>query len=782
MSGVVGQSIKRVEDPRFIQGKGKYVANLQIPGLLHAAIVRSPHAHAKIKGIDASAALAMPGVVAVYTGADLEADGVGGLPCGFNPPGIKTAPHPALAMGKVRHVGDGVAVVIAEDRYLAQDAADAVQVDYEPLPAVIDAKKAVAPGAPQLHDEIPNNTSFHWALGDRSEIDRAFAAADHVVELDLLNQRLIPNAMEPRACVAQYSDFSDELTIWTTSQNPHIIRLLLSIATLHVPENKLRVISPDVGGGFGSKIFHYAEEVIVPWAARKLNRPVKWVATRSEAFVTDAHGRDHVTTCKLALKNDGTMLGLDVTTYANMGAYLSTFAALIPTAIYITLFSGLYKIPVIFGESYGTMTNTVPVDAYRGAGRPEASYVVERLVDIAARDLKMDPIELRRKNFIQPEEFPYQTPVALLYDSGDYDKLFDKAVEVSNYPELLRQRDAARAAGKIVGVGVSGCIEASGLGPSKVVISLGSGVGLWESGSIRVHPTGKVTVFTGSHAHGQGHETTFAQIVADELGIPMGDVEIIHGDTGRTPFGLGSYGSRSASVGGSALVRSAEKIRTKLIKIAAHQLEVAEEDVVYDRSSGKIHVKGSPDQAKAFAELSVATLTAHQLPDGMEPGLEETTFYDPANFTFPNSAHIAMVEVDRDTGEVKLTHYTSVDDVGNVINPMIVEGQMVGGVAQGVGQALWEHGVYDEGGQLLSGSFMDYAMPRADGFPTILTDRIETPSPHNPLGVKGAGEMGTIASTVTVANAVMDALAPFGVRHLDMPLTAEKLWTAIQNA
>lgn len=783
MSGLVGKSVKRVEDPRFIQGKGKYVANLQIPGMLHAALVRSPHAHAKIKRIDTSAALAMPGVVAVYTGQDLAADGVGGLPCGFNPPGIKTAPHPALAIGKVRHVGDGVAVVIAENRYVAQDAAEAVQVDYEPLPAVVDAKKATEPGAPQLHEEIPNNTSFYWALGDRAETDRVFAAADHVVELELINQRLIPNAMEPRACVAQYSDFSDELTIWTTSQNPHIIRLLLSIATLHVPENKLRVISPDVGGGFGSKIFHYAEEVIIPWAARKLNRPVKWVATRSEAFVSDAHGRDHVTTCKLAVNNDGAFVGLDVTTYANMGAYLSTFAALIPTAIYITLFSGLYKIPVIFGESYGTMTNTVPVDAYRGAGRPEASYVLERLVDIAARDLKMDPIALRRKNFIQPEEFPYQTPVALLYDSGDYDKLFDKAVEVSNYAELLRQRDAARAAGKLVGVGVSGCIEASGLGPSKVVISLGSGVGLWESGSIRVHPTGKVSVFTGSHAHGQGHETTFAQVVADELGIPLEDVEIIHGDTGRTPFGLGSYGSRSASVGGSALVRSAEKIRNKLIKIAAFQLEAAEEDMEYDRATGKIHVKGSPDQAKSFAELSVATLTAHQLPDGMEPGLEETTFYDPANFTFPNSAHIAMVEVDRETGEVKLTHYTSVDDVGKVINPLIVEGQMVGGVAQGVGQALWEHGVYDdETGQLLSGSMMDYAMPRADGFPTILTDRIETPSPHNPLGVKGAGEMGTIASTVTVANAVMDALAPLGIRHLDMPLTAQKLWQAIQNA
>ncbi|MCE7986045.1 MAG: xanthine dehydrogenase family protein molybdopterin-binding subunit [Caldilinea sp. CFX5] len=782
MSGYIGKSMKRVEDPRFIQGKGKYVANLQLPGMLHAAIVRSPHAHATINHIDASAALAMPGVVAVFTGADLAADGVGGLPCGFNPPGIKTAPHPALAIGKVRHVGDGVAVVIAENRYAAQDAAEAVQVDYTPLPAVVDAKKAAEPGAPQLHEEIPNNTSFYWALGNRDEINRAFAAADHVVELDLINQRLIPNAMEPRACVAQYSDFSDELTIWTTSQNPHIIRLLLSLATLHVPENKLRVISPDVGGGFGSKIFHYAEEVIVPWAARKLNRPVKWVATRSEAFVTDAHGRDHVTTAKLALKNDGTIVGLDVTTYANMGAYLSTFAALIPTAIYITLFSGLYKIPVIFGESYGTMTNTVPVDAYRGAGRPEASYVLERLVDIAARDLKMDPIELRRKNFIQPHEFPYQTPVALLYDSGDYDKLFDKAVEVSNYSELLRQRDAARAAGKLVGVGVSGCIEASGLGPSKVVISLGAGVGLWESGSIRVHPTGKVSVFTGSHAHGQGHETTFAQIVADELGIPIGDVEIIHGDTGRTPFGLGSYGSRSASVGGSALVRSAEKIRNKLIKMAAFQLEAAEEDVVYDRTTGKAHVKGSPDKAKSFVELSVGTLTAHQLPEGMEPGLEETTFYDPANFTFPNSAHIAMVEIDRATGEVKLTHYTSVDDVGNVINPLIVEGQMIGGVAQGVGQALWEHGVYDEGGQLLSGSMMDYAMPRADGFPMMNTDRIETPSPHNPLGVKGAGEMGTIASTVTVANAVMDALAPLGIRHVDMPLTAEKLWKAIQSA
>jgi carbon-monoxide dehydrogenase large subunit len=782
MGTLVGKAIKRVEDPRFIQGKGKYVANIQMPGMLYAAILRSPHAHATINSIHTSAAAAMPGVAGVFTGKDLADSGVGSLPCGFNPPGIKTAPHMPLAVDKVRHVGDGVAVVVAESSYAAYDALDKIQVNYTPLPAVVDPKKTTEAGAPQVHDEIPNNTSFYWALGAKADMDKVLAEAEHVVELDLINQRLIPNAIEPRACVAQWSDFADEMTVWTTSQNPHIIRLLLSAATLKIAENKLRVISPDVGGGFGSKIFHYAEEVIVPWLARKLNRPVKWVASRSEAFVTDAHGRDHVTTCKLAMKKDGAFTGLYVSTYANMGAYLSTFAPMIPTALYITLFSGLYKLPVIFGETFGTMTHTVPVDAYRGAGRPEASYLLERLIDIAARDLKMDPIALRRKNFIQPNEFPYQTPVALLYDSGDYDRLFDKAVQVSNYPELLKRRDAARSAGKLVGVGVSGCIEASGPAPSQVVVSLGAGVGLWESGIVRVHPTGKVTVMTGSHAHGQGHETAFAQIVADELGIPLEDVEIIHGDTGRTPFGLGTYGSRSAAVGGSALVRSAEKIRRKMIKIAAHQLEAAEEDMVYDREKGVLYVKGSPSKSKSFVDISLSTLTADKLPPGMEPGLEETTFYDPANFTFPNSAHIAMVEVDRQTGQVKLTHYTAIDDVGSVINPMIVEGQMVGGVAQGVGQTLWEQAIYTEDGQLLSGSFMDYAIPRADGFPTINADRTETPSPHNPLGVKGAGEMGTIASTVTVANAVMDALAPLGIRHLEMPLTAERVWKAIQAA
>jgi carbon-monoxide dehydrogenase large subunit len=753
-----------------------------MPGMVYVAIKRSPYAHAKINNINTNDAKALPGVVAVYTGQELVDGGAGSLPCGFTPPGIKLPPHYPLAIDKVRHVGDGVAVVVAESAYVANDALDLIDVDYDPLPAVVDAKATMDEGAAQVHEEVPNNCSFHWPLGDTEAVDKAFAEADHVVELDLINQRLIPNAMEPRACVAQWDGFSENMTVWTTSQNPHTIRLLLGAFTLGIPEHKLRVISPDVGGGFGSKIFHYPEEVIVPWVARAVNRPAKWVATRSESFMTDAHGRDHVTQAKLALTSDGTFTGLHVTTYANMGAYLSTFAPLIPTALYITLLSGLYKLPAIFGETYGTMTNTVPVDAYRGAGRPEASYVLERLIDMAANELNMDPMEIRRKNLIPADAFPYQTPVALMYDSGNYQGLFDKAEELADYKGMRNEQEKARQDGRLVGVGMSSCIEASGPAPSAVAVGLGAAIGLYESGVIRVHPTGKVTVLTGSHAHGQGHETTFAQIVADELGVPVEDVEIIHGDTERTPYGVGTYGSRSAAIGGSALVKSAEKIRNKITKIAAHQLEAAVEDMVYDRENGKVHVKGSPDRAKAFGELAFAVTTADNLPEGMEPGLEETSFYDPANFTFPNSAHIAQVEIDRDTGEVKIQKYTAVDDVGNVINPLIVDGQLVGGVAQGVGQALWEYGVYGEDGQLLSGTMLDYTMPRADGFPTIATGRIETPSPHNPLGVKGAGEMGTIAGTATIANAVMDALAPLGIKHLDMPLTAEKIYNAIQAA
>jgi carbon-monoxide dehydrogenase large subunit len=776
-----GSSVKRVEDPRFIQGKGAYVGNIALPGMVYLAIKRSPYGHAKIKSIDTKKAKALPGVVAVFTGQDLMDGGCGPLPCGWNVPDIKVPVRRALTVDKARHVGDGIAVVAAEDPYIAADAAELIEVSYEPLPAVIDARKTTDLGVLQIHDDVAENTSYEWSLGDKDACDKAFSEADHIVDLELTNQRLIANAMEPRACVAQWNNATEEMTVWTTSQNPQPIRLLLSAFTLGIPENRLRVISPDVGGGFGSKIFHYPEEIITPWVSRAINRPAKWVATRSESAVTDSQGRDHITVARMALKKDGTITGLHVSTWANMGAYLSTFAPLIPTALYVTLFAGLYKMKGIWGEVWGTLTNTVPVDAYRGAGRPEASYMLERLVDIAALELGIDSVELRRKNLIGKDEFPYQTPVALQYDSGDYQALFTKVTDMADYPKMRADQDAARNAGRLVGVGVCGCIEASGPAPSAVAGSLGAAVGLWESGVVRVHPTGKVTVLTGSHSHGQGHETTFAQVVADELGIDMADVEVVHGDTGRVPFGMGTYGSRSAAVGGSALVRSAEKVRSKLVKIAAHQLEAAVEDMVYDQAEGKIYVKGSPDKAKPFAELAFAAYSAHNLPAGLEPGLEETSFYDPVNFTFPNSAHIAQVEIDPETGEVAIQRYIAVDDVGTVINPMIVEGQIQGGIAQGVGQALWEQGVYDESGQLLTGSLMEYAMPRAEAFPKFEIGRIETPSPHNPLGVKGAGEMGTIASTVAIANAVMDALAPFGIRHLDMPLTPEKIWNAISK-
>ena len=780
MAKFVGKSFKRVEDPRFLQGQGKYVSNLQRPGMAYVAIVRSPHAHAEIKGIDASAALELDGVVAVYKGQDLIDGGVGKLPCGWVVPDCKIPDRWPVEPNRVRHVGDTVAVVVADSPYVAEDALELIEVDYEPLPVSMGARATTEYRAQQLHDEIPNNTAYTWALGDEDGMRRAFAEAAHVVELDLINQRLIPNAMEPRACMAEWDNATEEMTVWTTSQNPHPIRLLLSGFTLGIPENKLRVISPDVGGGFGSKIFHYPEEIIVPWVARAINRPAKWVATRSESFMTDSQGRDHVTNVRMAMDATGTITGLHVQTWADQGAYLSTFAPLIPTALSITLFSGLYKIPGIWGEMKGTLTNTVPVDAYRGAGRPEASYLLERIVEKGAQKMGMDPIAFRRHNLIPADEFPYQTPVAFQYDSGNYQGLFDKLEEISGYGDLRAEQESKRAEGKLWGVGVSGCIEASGPAPSAVAGSLGSAVGFWESGTVRVHPTGKVTVLTGSHAHGQGHETTFAQIVGDELNIPLEDIEVVHGDTGRVPFGMGTYGSRSAAVGGSALVRSATRVREKMTKIAAHQMESRPEDVYFDDETGNIRVRGATDDGMSFFEVALAAYTAHDLPPDIEPGLDETAFFDPSNFTFPNSAHIAVVSIDRETGEVTLEKYFGVDDVGNVINPLIVDGQLVGGVAQGVGQALWEHGIYDEDGQLLTGSMMDYAMPRADRFPHIETGRIETPSPTNPLGVKGAGEMGTIAGTVTVANAVVDALAPLGVDHVEMPFTAERIWQTIQ--
>ena len=774
-----GKAIKRREDPRFITGRGQYVDDVKLPGMTYAAFVRSPHAHARIKKVDAAAARKVAGVLAVYAGEDVQ---VGGLPCGWMLPGIKVPARPALAQGKVRYVGEPVAIVIGETPFAAKDGAEAVRVQYEALPGVADGKKAHAPGAPQLFDEIPKNQCFYWTIGDKASTDAAFASAATVVTQPLVNQRLIPNAIEPRACVASYAPGTGDLTLWVTSQNPHVHRLLMAAFVLAIPETKMRVISPDVGGGFGSKIFVYNEEVVVSWASRTLGRPVKWTAERRESFLNDAHGRDHVTEAAMAFDREGKITGLRVKTHANLGAYLSTFAPLIPSYLYGPLLSGVYKIPAIFCEVWGMLTNTAPVDAYRGAGRPEATYLLERTMDRAARQLRLDPVELRRRNFIPPftDGTPYQTPVAFAYDSGDYAPALRRALELAGYEQARRDQAAARAKGRYIGIGVSTYIEACGPAPSAVAGSLGAGAGLWESGQVRVHPAGSVTVYTGSHSHGQGHETTFAQVVADQLGIPMEQVEVVHGDTAQIPFGMGTYGSRSACVGGSALVKCLDKIKEKGRKIAAHLLEAGEQDL--DFKDGAWSVKGSPDRKKAWGEVALMAYLAHNLPQGMEPGLEATSFYDPVNFTFPFGAHVAVVEVDAETGAVKLVKYTAVDDVGRVINPMIVDGMVHGGIAQGVGQALWEHGVYGDDGQLLSATMMDYAMPKADGLPSYTTDRTVTPSPINPLGVKGAGETGTIASTPAVANAVIDALAPFGVTHLDLPLTPQKIWKAVAAA
>jgi carbon-monoxide dehydrogenase large subunit len=774
-----GSAIKRREDPRFITGRGQYVDDVKLPAMTYAAFVRSPHAHATIRSIRTAAAKGIPGVVAVYTGEDCK---VGGLPCGWMLPEIKCPARPVLAAGKVRYVGEPVAIVIGETPYVARDGAEAVQVDYSPLPGVSDPKKAHQAGATALFDDVPSNQCFYWKIGNQAETDAAFRSAARVVSQSLRNQRLIPNAIEPRACVASYAPATGDLTLWVTSQNPHVHRLLMAAFILGMPETKLRVIGPDVGGGFGSKIFVYNEEVAVSWASKTLGRPVKWTAERRESFLNDAHGRDHVTEAEMAFDAGGKITGLRVKTHANLGAYLSTFAPLIPSYLYGTLLSGVYQIPAIFCEVWGMLTNTAPVDAYRGAGRPEATYLLERLMDRAAAELAIDPAELRRRNLIPAftDGTPYQTPVAFAYDSGNYEPALRRALTLSGYDKARTDQAEARKQGRHLGIGVSTYIEACGPAPSAVAGSLGAGAGLWESGQVRVHPTGSVTVYTGSHSHGQGHETTFAQLVADQLGIPMEQVEVVHGDTAQIPFGMGTYGSRSACVGGTAIVKSLEKIKEKGRKIAAHLLEASETDLVFE--GGKWSVKGSPDRAKTWGDVALMAYLAHNIPPGMEPGLEATSFFDPPNFTFPFGAHVAMVEVDPETGQVKLLKYVAVDDVGRVINPMIVDGMVHGGIAQGVGQALWEHGVYSDDGQLLTSTMMDYALPKADQLPMYESDRTVTPSPVNPLGIKGAGETGTIAATPTVANAVLDALAPFGVKHIDMPLTPDRIWKAVAAA
>jgi aerobic carbon-monoxide dehydrogenase large subunit len=775
-----GQSIKRREDPRFITGKGHYTDDLKLPGMTYAAFVRSPHAHARIRNIDTARAARHPGVVAVFTGKDMT--GVNSLPCGWLLPDLKVPPHMPLISDVARHVGDPIAVVIAESQDTALDAAEMVQVDWEVLPAVTSTEKAAAKGSPQLHAVAPDNVAFKWQIGDAAATEAAFKTAAVVVKKRIVNQRLVANAMEPRACVARYEDATGDLTLWVTSQNPHVHRLLMTAFVLGIPEHKVRVIAPDVGGGFGSKIFLYNEETVCSWATRKIKRPIRWTATRREAFQTDAHGRDHVTDAEIAMDKDGKILALRVKTIANMGAYLSTFAPAVPTYLYATLLNGCYTIGAIHADVTGVFTNTTAVDAYRGAGRPEAAYLIERMIDAGAAKLKLDPADVRKKNFIPKFNTPYQTPVALAYDSGDYAPALDKLLTMLDYKKFRTEQEQARKQGRLLGVGFSTYIEACSIAPSKVVGSLGAQAGLYESGQVRVHPTGKVTVYTGSHAHGQGHETTFAQLVADELNISMDDVEIVHGDTGTVAFGMGTYGSRSAAVGGTAIHMSISKIKEKGKKIAAHLLEAAPGDIEY--ANGQFQVKGFPGKAVPFGQIALTAYVPHNYPEGLEPGLDETSFYDPSNFTFPFGAHACVVEVARETGEVRMLRYVAVDDVGNVISPMIVDGMVHGGIAQGVAQALWENTVYDDqNGQLVTGTMMDYALPKADMLPMYETDRTVTPTPVNPLGIKGAGETGTIAAVPAVVNAVIDALSPLGVDHIEtLPLTPERVWKTIQAA
>jgi aerobic carbon-monoxide dehydrogenase large subunit len=780
----IGASVRRKEDHRFLAGRGRYTDDMNRPGQLHAIIRRSDRPHAKLLGIDTQAARAAPGVVAVYTGADLQADGVGGVPCGWlihskdGSPMAEPA-HPVLAIGKVRHVGDPVAVVIAQTKQQAKDAAECLVIDYEDLPGISAVQDAIAPGAPLLHDDAPGNQCFDWHIGDKAAVDAAFIGAAHVVKLELTNNRLVPNAMETRCAIAEFDSTTGEYTLHTTSQNPHVIRLLMGAFVLHLPEHKLRVVAPDVGGGFGSKIYHYAEEAIVTWSAGKLGRPVKWTSDRSEAFISDAHGRDHVSVAEMAVAADGRFLALRVKTLCNMGAYLSTFAPAIPTYLSATLLAGVYTTPAIYGEVRAVFTNTVPVDAYRGAGRPETSYLLERLVDVIAHDTGLDRVAIRRRNFIPADAFPYQTPVALNYDSGDYTRTLDSAMKAADWDSFpVRRQDAARR-GKLRGIGMSTYIEACGIAPSKLVGQLGARAGLYECAEIRVHPTGSVTVFTGTHSHGQGHETTFAQLVTDQLGVPASMIDIVHGDTAKIPFGMGTYGSRSLPVGGSAMVKAMDKIIAKGKKIAAHLMEAAVEDIEF--KDGSFSVAGT-DKIKTLTDISMAAYVPHNYPiEELEPGLDETAFYDPKNFTYPGGCHICEVEIDPDVGTVAVINFVAVDDVGRVINPMIVEGQIQGGVMQGIGQALLENAIYDTQGQLVTGSFMDYTMPRAHDFPRMTVATEVTLCTHNPLGAKGCGEVGAIGSPPAVMNAVVDALKDYGVRHLDMPASPEKIWAIIQT-
>ena len=776
----IGESVLRKEDYRFLTGAGQYTDDITLPRMAHAVFVRSPHAHAAIKSVDTRAAKSAPGVIGVLEGKDVANDKINGLPCGWlitstDGQPMKEPPHPILALDKVRYVGDHVVMVVAETLEQAKNAAELVEVDYAPLSAVVDVRDAK--GGAALHDIAPDNHCYKWAIGDKAQVDAAFIGAAHITKLDLINNRLVPNAMEPRAAIGSYSRANDDYTLYVSNQNPHVERLLMTAFVMGLPEHKVRVIAPDVGGGFGSKIYLYAEDVCLTWASKKLNRNIKWICERGEAFLSDAHGRDHSSHAELAIDKDGKFLALRVHTDANLGAYLSTFSTCVPTILYATLLAGQYTTPLVYAEVDAWFTNTAPVDAYRGAGRPEATYLLERIVSRAAFELGLPQDEIRRRNFIT--QFPYQTPVALQYDIGDYVACMDASQKLADVAGFKARQAASKAQGKLRGMGYSSYIEACGLAPSNIAGALGARAGLFECGEVRVHPTGSVTVFTGSHSHGQGHETTFAQVVASRLGISVDAVDIVHGDTGRVPFGMGTYGSRSISVGGAAIMKALDKIEAKAKKIAAHLLEASDTDI--DFANGEFTVRGT-DKKIPFGTVALTAYVPHNYPlETLEPGLNETAFYDPTNFTFPSGTYIAEVEVDPETGVVRLDRFTAVDDFGTIINPMIVEGQVHGGLVQGIGQALIENCVYDrETGQLLTGSFMDYAMPRADDFPEFKIGHVCTPCTHNPLGTKGCGEAGAIGSPPAIINAVLDALAPLGVKDLDMPATPHRVWQAIQ--
>ncbi|RPI55865.1 MAG: xanthine dehydrogenase family protein molybdopterin-binding subunit [Acidobacteria bacterium] len=777
---VFGSGIRRREDPRLITGTATYTEDIVLPNMAHAAILRSPHAHARIRSIDTSRAKSAPGVVAVFTAADTE-PALKPMPCAWLLPNaeLKIATYPQLAKDTVRYVGDCVAVVVADDRYQAQDALELIDVDYDPLPAVVDPQKGAATGAPQLHADIEGNQAFHWTVAG-GDLDAAFAKADVVVKDRIVQQRLIPTAMETRGAVAKWSAATGELTLWNTTQNPHIVRFLSSLVA-GVPEDKLRVIAPEVGGGFGSKIPAIPGDFLTAFCSMKLGRPVKWSETRSENYQGTTHGRDHIQDVELAATRDGRILGLRCTVWAGMGAYLSTAAPGIPTILHGLMLSGPYAVPALREDVYGVYTNTTPVEAYRGAGRPEATFMLERMMDKLSDELKIDPAEIRRRNLLPPFEDGCNVVTGLTYDSGNYQAALDKALNHVGYDSLRAEQARRRQQpdGKLLGIGVCTYVEICGLGPSQVAGAIGFQGGLWESAIVRFHPSGKVNVFIGASPHGQGEETTFAQIVASELGVDVNDVKVVHGDTDSTPMGWGTYGSRTTAVGGAALATAVRKIKEKAKLLAAHLIEAAPEDIEYE--DGKFFVKGAPSRSKTIQDIALMANVAWNLPAGMEAGLEATSFYDPPNFVYPFGAHVAVVEIDRETGKVEMKRYVAVDDCGPQINPVIVEGQVQGGVVQGIGQALWEGAVYDDSGQLVTGSLLDYAIPRADVLPDIDVLSTVTRSPHHPLGVKGIGEAGTIASTATVYNAVIDALEPFGVDNLTMPLTPERVWRAMNT-